>query len=177
MRLSDKVVMNRFASVYETKLKSKTLQNMYRDSYTNNFINTNKTESNHQSENTTPIYEEDDIRTIAKNNKNKFKDYFDNVSIDQVKIKSVEELEQEVINKNNTRSLESFAEQQRAEKVAKKKQIQDQKKLERVEKKKLREASKRNKELEKERQREEARIEEELLGDNLYPKTKFNKDL
>ncbi len=177
MRLSDKVVMNRFASVYETKLKSKTLQNMYRDSYTNNFINTNKTESNHQSENTTPKYEEDDIRTIAKNNKNKFKDYFDNVSIDQVKIKSVEELEQEVINKNNTRSLESFAEQQRAEKVAKKKQIQDQKKLERVEKKKLREASKRNKELEKERQREEARIEEELLGDNLYPKTKFNKDL
>ncbi len=177
MRFSDKVVMNRFAGLYETKLKSKTLQNMYRDSYTNNFTSSNKTETNHQSENLTPKYEEDDIRTIAKNNKNKFKDYFDNVSIDQVKIKSVEELEQEVINKNNTRSLESFAEQQRAEKVAKKKQIQDQKKLEKVEKKKLREASKRNKELEKERQREEARIEEELLGDNLYPKTKFNKDL
>ncbi len=170
MKFSDKVVMNRFASLYETKLKSKTLQNMYRDSYTNNFANNNKIE------NTTPKYEEDDIRTIAKNNKNKFKDYFDNVSIDQVKIKSVEELEQDVINKN-TRSLESFAEQQRAEKVAKKKQIQDQKKMEKVEKKKLREASKRNKELEKERQREEARIEEELLGDNLYPKTKFNKDL
>lgn len=177
MKFSDKVVMNRFANSYEVKLKSKTLQNMYRATYTNNFINGNKIENNHQSENISLKYEEDDIRTIAKNNKNKFKDYFDNVSIDQVKIKSVEELEQEVINKNNSRSLESFAEQQRAEKVAKKKQIQDQKKLEKVEKKKLREASKRNKELEKERQREEARIEEELLGDNLYPKTKFNKDL
>ena len=29
----------------------------------------------------------------------------------------------------------------------------------------------------REKQREEAKLEEELLEDNLYPKTKFNKDL
>ena len=45
------------------------------------------------------------------------------------------------------------------------------------EKNRKQEELKRKREEEKERLREEARIEEELLGDNLYPKTKNNRSL
>lgn len=167
MKFTDKIVMKTFANYYENKFNSKTF-NIYK--YKGKLILPNGNDVS-QSE-----YEENDIRTMAKNNKDKLREYFNNVEIDQVKVKSVEELEQEVKNVRS-RNLEDFGEQQRYEKAMMKKHVQDQKKMEKQEKKKIREASKRNKELERERQKEEARIEEELLGDNLYPKTKFNKDL
>ena len=167
MKFTDKLVMKRFADYYENKFNSKTF-NVYRYKEKLSLSETNPV---NQTE-----FEKDDIRTMARNNKEKLKEYFNNVEIDQVKIKSVEELEQEVVTAR-TKKLEDFGEQQRYEKAMMKKHVQDQKKMERQEKKKIREASKRNKELERERQKEEARIEEELLGDNLYPKTKFNKDL
>ena len=66
-----------------------------------------------------------------------------------------------------------------------KKEKQEFKKREKIEAKKIKQEAKRfkreelrkNKLLEKEKQRVEARIEEELLDDNLYPKTKHNKNL
>ena len=49
--------------------------------------------------------------------------------------------------------------------------------MEKEEKNRLREEIRIQREAEREKQKEEARIEEELLVDNLYPKTKNNKDL
>lgn len=67
------------------------------------------------------------------------------------------------------------------EKLNAKKEIMLEKKEELAQKKqeknRKQEELKRQKEEEKERQREEARIEEQLLGDNLYPKTKNNRSL
>ena len=54
------------------------------------------------------------------------------------------------------------------------KAIRDKKRKERN---KIREENKRIREIERQKQKEEARIEEELLIDNLYPKTKNNKDI
>ncbi len=59
----------------------------------------------------------------------------------------------------------------------KRKKIRDEKEKKNKEKRQLREEIRKKRELERIKQREEARIEEELLGDNLYPKTKNNKDL
>lgn len=64
------------------------------------------------------------------------------------------------------------------EKIAKKKKEEKSRKEKRREEKiRQREEQKRVKEIEREKKMEEARIEEELLGDNLYPKTKYNKNL
>ena len=67
------------------------------------------------------------------------------------------------------------------EKIREKKQLLLERKEEAAQKKqeknRKQEELKRKREEEKERLREEARIEEELLGDNLYPKTKNNRSL
>lgn len=64
------------------------------------------------------------------------------------------------------------------EKVAKKrKEERTRKQKQKEEKNKQREEQRKAKEIEREKKIEEARIEEELLGDNLYPKTKYNKNL
>lgn len=64
------------------------------------------------------------------------------------------------------------------EKIAKKrKEERNRKQKQKEEKNKQREEQRKAKEKEREKKIEEARIEEELLGDNLYPKTKYNKNL
>ncbi len=64
------------------------------------------------------------------------------------------------------------------EKIAKKKKEEKTRREKRREEKiRQREEQKRVREIEREKKIEEARIEEELLGDNLYPKTKYNKNL
>ena len=63
------------------------------------------------------------------------------------------------------------------EAAKKKKEERLRKQKEREERNKQREKIRREKELEREKKIEEARIEEELLVDNLYPKTKNNKNL
>lgn len=64
------------------------------------------------------------------------------------------------------------------EKIAKKrKEERNRKQRQKEEKNRQREEQRKAKEMEREKKIEEARIEEELLGDNLYPKTKYNKNL
>ncbi len=64
--------------------------------------------------------------------------------------------------------------EKRKAKIEKEKEKRNKKREEKIRSQQL---LREQREYEKEKQREEARIEEELLTDNLYPKTKFNKDL
>lgn len=85
--------------------------------------------------------------------------------------------EEEAQRLEEKRKLEQEKEKIREEKKQKRKERREilaQKKMEKI---KEQEELKRQKEEEKERQKEEARIEEELLGDNLYPKTKNNRNI
>lgn len=59
----------------------------------------------------------------------------------------------------------------------KRREIKSKREMEKEERNRLREENRIKREYEREKLKEEARIEEELLGDNLYPKTKNNKDL
>ena len=85
--------------------------------------------------------------------------------------------EEEAQRLEEKRKLEQEKEKIREEKKQKRRERREilaQKKMEKI---KEQEELKRQKEEEKERQKEEARIEEELLGDNLYPKTKNNRNI
>lgn len=133
-------------------------------------------------------------------------DLLKKIKIDEVKVKSIEELTKEVTNgyeqkdyENyqfedyaNYNSTENFSLQEQKRKEAEERRIKEEQlriKQEKREKKAYERAQKReernrrraenrkNKELEKQKAKEEARIEEELLVDNLYPKTKNNKNL
>jgi capsular exopolysaccharide synthesis family protein len=136
-----------------------------------------------------------------------------NIKVEQVRVKSVEELEKEVSelqkkqkdlqeqtfyrtqSENNYSNLNEYEREELAIQEEQKKLLYEQKieqeriKQEKREKKlqerinkkqekiKRREETRKNKEIEKQKAKEEARIEEELLVDNLYPKTKNNKNL
>lgn len=142
----------------------------------------------------------------TKENKiRKFKspiDLLKKIKIDEVKVKSAEEIAKEVniqenyenyqfedyekYNKISEQELEEQKIREEQENMLKeqlrlKQELKEQKAYEkqqrRKEKNKKRVEQRKNKELEKQKAKEEARIEEELLVDNLYPKTKYNKNL
>lgn len=139
------------------------------------------------------------------------------IKIDEVKVKSVEELTKEVTNEydqndyenyqfedfenynnysdyNNYNSMEvpNFQEQEQIrieeerrlkeeEQLRIKQEIKEKRAYEKAQKREARNRKRaehrKRKELERQKAKEEARIEEELLVDNLYPKTKNNKNL
>lgn len=143
-------------------------------------------------------------KNISKEN-SFFKKYINllkKIKLDEVKVKSVEELTKEVTNEYNQNDYENYQfedyenydnyasdEQLRIEEERKIKEEQlrikqerkNQKAYEnaqkREERKRKRNEQRKNRELKKQKAKEEARIEEELLVDNLYPKTKNNKNL
>lgn len=101
----------------------------------------------------------------------------------KAKEKSTENIQYEKIKEETLRSEEEkkrLKEEREKKKEEKKQKRQErreflaQKKQEKI---KEQEELKKQREEEKERQKEEARIEEELLGDNLYPKTKNNRNI
>ncbi len=133
-------------------------------------------------------------------------DLLKKIKIDEVKVKSVEELTKEVTSGyeekdyenyqfddfRNYDTADNFALQEQMRKEEEERRLREEQlriKQEKREKKAYERAQKReernrrrsehrkNKELEKQKAKEEARIEEELLVDNLYPKTKNNKNL
>lgn len=140
-----------------------------------------------------------------ENKKRKFKspiDLLKKIKIDEVKVKSAEEIAKEVniqenyenyqfedyekYNKISEQEIEEQKIREEQENMLKeqlrlKQELKEQKAYEkqqrRKEKNKKRVEQRKNKELEKQKAKEEARIEEELLVDNLYPKTKYNKNL
>lgn len=101
------------------------------------------------------------------------------------KVKQKElELEQEKIEEEKRAAQERIKQEQERIKAEKRKEkeIEKQERKEeairrRKEKQKQKEDLKIHKEMVREKQREEAKIEEELMEDNLYPKTKHNKNL
>ena len=90
---------------------------------------------------------------------------------------NIEEIDYKKVEAERKRELEFFKEQKREEKMIQKRIAMEERKAKKIERKKKREEVRKNKELEKQKQRQEAKIEEELLVDNLYPKTKNNKDI
>lgn len=131
------------------------------------------------------------------------------IKIDEVKVKSIEELTKEVTELKNQNDYENYQfedyktydnfnnklteqdiEEQKIkqeqeeillEQIRLKQELKDKKANEKNQKKeeriRRREEKRKSKEMKKQKAKEEARIEEELLVDNLYPKTKYNKNL
>ena len=190
MNFTDKLIMKKYADIYDNKkLVDKLINEGDKDSIV------------------------DRIKEYTIDKVEDVKEFFGNLKVEQVKAKSIEELENEIaedkkeidgqykiddleqekmsdeeFSKNLKEEYERQKEErkQEAEVLKKiKKEKQEFKKREKIEAKKIKQEAKRfkreelrkNKILEKEKQRVEARIEEELLDDNLYPKTKHNKNL
>ena len=144
------------------------------------------------------------------------KEVFGNLKVEQVKAKTIEELENEVEQESNreiegqydltdseysqeiikdeefSKNLRAEYERQKEERKKElevlkkiKKEKKEFKKREKIEQRKIKLEAKRfkkeelrkNKIIEREKQKVEARIEEELMDDNLYPKTKNNKNI
>ncbi len=86
-------------------------------------------------------------------------------------------LEQENVKAEKRAEAERLKEEKRKEREIEKIERKEESIRRKKEKEKQRKDAKFQKELEKVKQREEAKLEEELLVDNLYPKTKHNKNL
>ena len=192
MNLTDKMIMKKYADIFDNKkLVDKLL---------------NETDKSSISEK---------LKEFASDKIEDIKEVFGKFKVEQVKAKTIEELEEEIAedkkeiegqykledidNQNRYVSDDEFSnnlkaeyERQKEEKKKEaevlkkiKKEKKEFKKREKIEAKKIKQEAKRfkreelrkSKILEKEKQRVEARIEEELLDDNLYPKTKHNKNL
>lgn len=192
MNLTDKMIMKKYADIFDNKRLVDKLLN----------------ETDNPS-----IFEM--LKEFASDRIEDIKEVFGKLKVEQVKAKTIEELEEEiaedkkeiegqykledidnpngyVIDKEFSNNLKAEYERQKEEKKKEaevlkkiKKEKKEFKKREKIEAKKIKQEAKRfkreelrkNKLLEKEKQRVEARIEEELLDDNLYPKTKHNKNL
>lgn len=204
INFTDKLVMNNFAGLYDINTKLKFLKSSSLEN-----------EENFKTDSKMKKVKEmiSNGKTIIVQKANQIKENISNIKVEQVKAKSVEEIQKEVLeskqNKDNNydnmsideyysenkdikdieeidykqveaerkRELEFFKEQKKEEKMLQKRMAKEEKKARKLEKMKKREETRMNKELEKQKQKQEARIEEELLVDNLYPKTKNNKDI
>lgn len=88
------------------------------------------------------------------------------IKIEQENVKAEKKAEQERLREEKRKEKEIEKIERKEENLRRKKERQKQK-----------EEAKLQKELEKVKQREDAKLEEELMVDNLYPKTKHNKNL
>lgn len=159
--LYDKIIMSKFAKEYEIR---------------NDLKNESEIVRSNQNKNT--YQDVVKARDIVVQNNNSAKRELLEKRNEELKLER-EKIEKE---KNEVKEKQKLQKEKiKIEKIEKKKQrkqeileVRAQRKKEKQEKL---QSSKLQKELEKEKQKEEARIEEELLIDNLYPKTKNNKDL
>ncbi len=105
--------------------------------------------------------------------------FFDmNSSFSEVIVEDENERHNAELQKQERRREAEVLKKIQKEKIAKKrKEERTRKQKQKEERDKQREEQRRAREIEREKKMEEARIEEELLGDNLYPKTKYNKNL
>ena len=157
----DKIVMSKFAKEYEIRNDLKSESEIVRSNQNKN------------------IYQDVvKARDVVVQNNNSVKRELLEKRNEELK-QEREKIEKE---KNEVREKQKLQKEKiKIEKIEKKKQrkqeileARNKKKQEKIEKA---ESTRLQKELEKEKLKEEARIEEELLIDNLYPKTKNNKDL
>lgn len=204
MKFFDKVAMYRYAKIYG---KTNLIDSDYDMAYIEEDEEKEyKAESGEDVKNQKNLFKKiNPLKKIEEVKKNI-------TNVEQVKAKTIKELEEEIDNKLNEKNEyvqenlfnSNFSEiiveenevynaelqkQERKkeaevlrkiqkEKIAqKKKEEKTRREKRREEKIRQREEQKRVREIEREKKIEEARIEEELLGDNLYPKTKYNKNL
>ena len=157
INISDKLSMIHFSKIYEidSKLKNdlelkKSMENrQFYESILEKFDSKSNIDAENIETENTGIYEIE-------------KDEEDILSID----KKVKQEEQRKLREEKNKLRKEKAEKRKIER----KKIKE-------EKMRKQEEIRKQKEEEREKQKEEARIEEELLGDNLYPKTKNNKNL
>lgn len=147
----DKIMINHFAKLYDLKNELKTQEEL------------NSSVKNKKFYNEIIIKAENKFKKMSNDKKNE-----QDITLNSIKIKSEESKDEEM--KKIKEERKKIKEQKKQEK----REILIQKKKEKMEKQ---EKIKKQKDEEKERQKEEARIEEELLVDNLYPKTKNNRDI
>ncbi len=159
LSLLNKITMKRYANIYEVKESQKNYEEIEKSNQNKNFYIDiiqkvkSKLETNNDPDNNMEETENSGVYELEEGEE----------KISEIAWKKEE----------RRRKREERREKLR-EKIREKKDELLQK---RYEKNIKQEEAKRKKEEEKERLREEARIEEELLGDNLYPKTKNNRSL
>ena len=191
MKFSDKIAMNKYAKMYGIEKRKKDFEE-------DNFI-TNYSDEDYIGEDVNNF-----SKSKKYSKKSKGINPIKKIEVEQVKVKTVEEISKEVEEELNAKKSETFnlkfpeidelndSELQKQEKrketevlkkiqreknAKRKKEVRAKRQKEREEKNKQRQEARKAKEIEREKKMEEARIEEELLVDNLYPKTKHNKDL
>ncbi len=191
MKFSDKIAMNKYAKIYGIEKRKKDFEE-------DNFI-TNYSDEDYIGEDVNNF-----SKSKKYSKKSKGINPIKKIEVEQVKVKTVEEISKEVEEELNAKKSETFnlkfpeidelndSELQKQEKrketevlkkiqreknAKRKKEVRAKRQKEREEKNKQRQEARKAKEIEREKKMEEARIEEELLVDNLYPKTKHNKDL
>lgn len=153
LSLTDKVLIRYFAKNYEIKDEFKSNIEMKKSIDNKNFYN--------------------DVIKKAENELEKISQENEKIMINEELVENeFEKLKEEMEKAEEKKKLEK--KKQNIEKRNEKKELSKQKKKNRI--KKI-EENKRKKEEQKEKAKEEARIEEELLEDNLYPKTKNNKNI
>ena len=195
MNFTDKMIMKKYADIYWDK---------------------NLKEDVERKQNGEKLSFIDNAKDFVHDKVSGIKEVFGNLKVEQVKAKTIEELENEVEQESNreiegqydltdseysqeiikdeefSKNLRAEYERQKEERrkeleVLKKikKEKKEFKKREKIEQRKIKLEAKRfkkeelrkNKIIEREKQKVEARIEEELMDDNLYPKTKNNKNI
>ena len=174
MKLKDKFILQKYAKVAEIDFEDKTDFEIKKSKENLDFYNNIFEETNHFDDTVGKHSAEDSI-SISGELLNKIKE--ENMQEMIQSNPESEEMTEEVKEKHR----QFKKEKERIDKIEKRKAKAEKEKEKRnkrrEEKLRSQQLLREQREYEKEKQREEARIEEELLTDNLYPKTKFNKDL
>lgn len=183
INIFDKIQLNKFAKIYEIENKMKNdseLQNKQKvkEFYNNIILGAEKRlekankEDKKREESEKQVIEED--RKIKQEQLKMEQQQFEmEKRAAQERIK----LEQENVKAEKRAEAERLKEEKRKEREIEKIEKKEENIRRKKEKQKQKEDAKFQKELERVKQREEAKLEEELLVDNLYPKTKHNKNL
>ena len=181
-KLSDKLAIKKFANLYEidTRLKSDKeimKSNEKKKVYSDIIKESDKNGEQESYSNSNIDFEEDELEREIREEEELLKKEQESYRLEQEKIKQEKKEEKERLRIERKIEQERIKNERREQKEKQRQEKQEENFRRREEKLKQKEELRKQKELEKEKQREEAKIEEELLVDNLYPKTKYNKDL
>lgn len=171
----DKFAVKHYANIYEVKASKRNYEEIAKSNQNKNFYIDIIQKVKSKLETSTYTDEDDDGEETENSGVYEIEEGEEKFS--EIAWKKEEKLRKK---EERLRKKEERKEKLR-EKLSEQKELMLEKKEELAQKKqeknKKQEELKKQKEEEKERQREEARIEEQLLGDNLYPKTKNNRSL
>ncbi len=172
MKFTDKISMNKFARIFGAKHGFNPIKTI--EEVTSNLVSTEQVKAKSVQE----LAKEVENELIEKNNEIE-QEYSFNMNSNFSEVIVNEDLNEniELQKQEQRKEAEILKKIQKEKNLKKKKEEKARKQKEREKKNREREAQRRAKEIEREKKLEEARIEEELLVDNLYPKTKNNKNI